>query len=265
MFEASLTWGPSKPLSELNRLIKLRCRVLYETARDAAIATVINTADSLRAQTRKPKLSGKTKAEIVDSADLIPSWRTVGGVRRKCLRDRNGKHVGRKGARLVYLNRGAPIRNCKTFYVTPVNKRVNPYFAVAESLADVKKYEQGREIKRKRALGGLAKYTLGLAMKELSTRNWMTEVNGTVASVAKRFAFASAQGEGEALSVELRSALDYAVLALKDGRGSIDTAMMKAANKTFGILSRETQKWVSPVDIGPCPFPEIVGKRTSKR
>lgn len=261
MFEATATWGPSKPLSELQRLIEQRCHVLHETAKDAAIATVINAAASLRAQTRKAKPSAKTKPDIASETNIVPSWTMHGGARRRCLRDASGKRIGSGGLRTVYLGHGS---GTQAFLVKPEHKRDKQYLVIARNRGEVEKYEQARSKRRKEALGGLAKFTLGLAMAKLSTRNKPGEAGGMVSGIAPKFASASAQGEGKALSVELRSALDYAVLALKDGKGSIDTAMMKAANKTFGLLSRTMQNWVSPVDIGPCPFPELVGKRSAK-
>lgn len=257
---ASLTWGPSKPIEELNRLIVHRCNILYESAKDAAIATVINAAAGLRAQTRKARPTGKTKPVIDAKIDLIPSCTVTGGKRRRCLRDASGDRVGKAGMRTVYLTDGASFGNCQTFLVKPEHKRDRAYLVVARTRKDAEKYEQSRSRRRKAVLGGLAKFTLGLAMAKLSTRNRPGEAGGMVSMVAPKYASASAQGEGKGLSVELRSALDYAIDALKDGRGSVDTAMMKAANKTFGILQRAMKGWSSPVDIGPVPFPEVRGR-----
>ena len=260
---ANLTWGPSRPIEELNRLIVHRCNILHESAKDAAIATVINAATSLRAETRKARPGAKTKPAINAKIDLIPSCTVTGGKRRRCLRDASGNRVGKSGMRTVYLTDGVSFGGCQTFLVTPEHRRDRAYLIVARSQKDAERYEQARSRRRKQALGGLAKFTLGLAMSKISTRNRPGEAAAKVGMVAPKYASGSATGEGKGLSVELRSALDYAIDALKGGKSSVDFSMQKAANKTFGLLSRQMQNWSSPVDIGPCPFPEIVGKRSA--
>lgn len=260
---ANLTWGPSRPIEELNRLIVHRCGILYENAKDAAIATVINTAAGLRAQTRKARPAGKTDPKIAQSVHYKPSWAVTGSIRRKCIRDASGERVRFPNMRVIYRTCDESISCCQVFLVTPEHERDKPYIIVTLNRKDAEKYEQVRSRRRKEALGGLAKFTLGLAMAKLSTRNQVKEAGGKVGMVAPKYASASAQNEGKALSVELRSALNYAIDALKDGKGSVDVAMMKAANKTYGILQRAMKNWSSPVDIGPVPFPEIVGKRSA--
>ena len=60
----TITYGDSKPLSELERLIDLRVRRLGEAASDSAIATAIDVMRSLRALTRRAKESRKPNATI---------------------------------------------------------------------------------------------------------------------------------------------------------------------------------------------------------
>lgn len=261
--EVSATYGESKPLEELSRLMALRCKVLYETAKDAAIATIINAATSIRAVTRRSKPSAKTKPKIVLRSELKPSWhkysRSAKG--RFVFRNELGHRIAAPMKTVHVYPRGTQFGVLHTYLVTPEHKRDRQYLAVAQNIAQVKRYEDRRATRRKIALGGLAQYTLGLAMAKLSTRNGPDDAGVRAQTIAPQFAFASSALHGNELTLELRDTLDYALAALKGGPTSIDFALRKAANKTFGLLSQECKKWGKIEDIGPCPFPELVGKR----
>lgn len=256
------TWGPSKPLEELTRLMELRCRVLSETSRDAAIATIINAANALRTQTKKTKPSAKVKARIAMRLELHPSFDRKKG---RCIRNSVGHRISmaKLGVRCRWLDDDPKGKKLFVYHVVPELDRDEPYLCVAENEGDVRKYETNRIRRRKNALGGLAKYTLGLAMARLSTYNNGEPAGNVAKKVAGKYAYAHAGAVNSQMDVELRDTLCYAIDALKDGQSSVDLALKRAANKTFGLLSRQMQNWSSPVDIGPCPFPEIVGKRSA--
>ena len=255
------TWGPSKPLEELTRLMELRCRVLSETSRDAAIATIINAANALRTQTKKTKPSAKVKARIAMRLELHPS---VDRKKGRCIRNSVGHRISmaKLGVRCRWLDDDPKGKKLFVYHVVPELDRDEPYLCVAENEGDVRKYETNRIRRRKNALGGLAKYTLGLAMARLSTYNNGEPAGKVAKKVAGKYVYAHAGAANGQMDVELRDTLCYAIDALKDGQSSVDLALKRAANKTFGLLSQQMQNWSTPVDIGPCPFPEIVGKRS---
>ena len=259
------TWGPSKPLEELTRLMELRCRVLSETSRDAAIATIINAANALRAQTKKTKPSAKVKARIAMRPELHPSTWNHGKKWKRCIRNSAGHRIVVKNMniRCIWLDDDPKGKKLFVYHVRPELERDKPYLCVAENESLVRKYETNRIRRRKNALGGLAKYTLGLAMARLSTYNNGEPAGNVAKRVAGKYAYTHAGAANGQMDVELRDTLCYAIDALKDGQSSVDLALKRAANKTFGLLSRQMQEWSSPVDIGPCPFPEIVGKRSA--
>ena len=259
------TWGPSKPLEELTRLMELRCRVLSETSRDAVIATIINAANALRTQTKKTKPSAKVKARIAMRPELHPSAWNHGKKWERCIRNSAGHRISRAklGIRCIWLDDDPKGKKLFVYHVRPELERDKPYLCVAENESLVRKHETNRIRRRKNALGGLAKFTLGLAMARLSTYNNGEPAGNVAKKVAGKYAYASANTVNNQMDVELRDTLSYAVDALKGGQGSVDLALKRAANKTFGLLSRQMQSWSSPVDIGPCPFPEIVGKRSA--
>lgn len=254
------TYGDSRPLSELTRLMHLRCQIMHETSRDAAIATVINAANALRAQTKKAKASARAKPKIAMRDELVASFYTAAGHRRRCLRNRQGQRIS-LDLKQVWLSDDSRTGDLHVYHVRPENSRMKAYLAIATKQADVKKYETARCKRRKAALGGLAKFTLGRAMAKLSTKGNPESAGPVAVAVSRKYAHASASAAGHQMNVELASTLDYAVKALKGGRASVDLALKRAANKTFGFLSHQMSKWGKVENIGECPFPEIVGRR----
>lgn len=260
------TWGPSKPLEELTRLLHERCRILYETMEDAAIATVINAANSLRAQTKKTKPSAKVKARIAMRPELHPSFDRRDRWRGRCLRNSAGHRISmaKLGIRCKWLTNDPKGKKLFVYHVVPELDRDEPYLCVAENEGEVQKYETNRIRRRKNALGGLAKFTLGLAMARLSSYDNGGPVGYIARRVAGEHAYALAEARADRwINVELRDTLSYAIKALKGGQSSVDLALKRAANKTYGLLVREMHKWDKIPDIGPVPFPEIVGKRSA--
>lgn len=258
---AEATYGETQPLEVLSRLMAMRCKVLYETAKDAAVATVINCLISLRAQTRRAKPTAKTKPKIVFRSELQPSFYGVRhGTDSRVLRNAQGHRVA-VNMRKVWLSKGYRWKDLHVYHVTPEHERDHQYIAIAPSTKVVLAYENRRAARRKLALGGLAKYTLGLAMSKISTHRGTDDAGIRAVTIAPQFAHASTALHGHELTIEVHDALDYAILALRGGKGSVDLAIKKAANKTFGLLAQECAKWGNIEDIGPCPFPELVGKR----
>ena len=75
---AEATYGSNAPLSALSALIAKRCEVLNETAKDAAIATMIDALKSVRAATAQARPGAKTKPQIALRGELVPSFTREG-------------------------------------------------------------------------------------------------------------------------------------------------------------------------------------------
>ncbi|MBQ6915360.1 MAG: hypothetical protein IJQ65_06535 [Kiritimatiellae bacterium] len=268
---AEAGYGESGTVDALSRLIEQRCKILHETARDAAVATMISAIDHIRAQTRQAKPNAKTKPKIDLRGELVPSAHKTNSTLKKkdgfwgdfCLRNTLGHRVN-VSLRVVRLeDKGVPFARQHVFYVRPEHQRDKPYLAVATSRSRVAAYEQRRSAARKRQMGGLARYTLGLAMAKLSTRNKAESVGRGAMAAAPRFVTVTSEVMGENMALEMRDTLDHAIAALRGGPSSVDTALKKAANKIAGRLQHTLNQAGDLSQSVPAPFPELVGKRRS--
>lgn len=258
-FSASATYGASEPLERLSDLVGKRCELLGETVKDAAVGTMITALTAIRAQTRKARAKGRTRAKVAMRDDLVPSYsRRIG---RRCLRNRQGRRLD-LSVRVDWAAAGVPFRSLKVYHVTPENGRVAPYLVVAESQKAAATHESGRVARRIASMGGLARFALGLAAAKVSTRPAAADGAGRGASqVAPRFVGVTVSAAGRDGFIEVRDSLGYAALALKGGAAAVDLALRRAANKVAGRL----MKWAA--DNGrlaaavSTPFPEVVRRR----
>lgn len=267
---AEATYGDKQPLEALSRLMAKRCEVLHETARDSAVATMITAIDSIRAATRKAKPNAKTKPKIELRDELVPSTHRSNSYFVKksghsgvfVLRNRLGHRVPMRNLRVRRLeDEGVPLSQQHVFRVVPMHRRDKPYFAVALNRANVLKYEENRSAGRKRQIGGLAQYTLGLAMQKLSTRNVSFDAGPRAKAAAPKFVQVSTSVMGHEMAIEMRDTLDYALAALKGGPSDVAIALKKAANKIAGRLQHVLHQSGNLAQDIPTPFPELVGKR----
>lgn len=105
---------------------------------------------------------------------------------------------------------------------------------------------------------GLARYTLGVAMRRTSTRNAETEpgVDRRVPRIAEANVSVTTS-TGETYTIHVVDSLRYAALALKGGRSDVQFCMMKAANSIAGRLSKVAGAGLA--EKIPTPFPEVRG------
>ncbi len=190
---------------------------------------------------------------------LRPSFE--GGRRRprRVLRQGGARHS--PGCRVKWLvPAGAKSRDLRVFMVVPEHSAVRPYLVVAPSMERAAEFERRAAAQRIRTYGGLAKWTLGAAMRGLSTRNAAADVSadaegaGVRLSSVQRFA-----GAGGAYAVRVRDEARHAVAALRGGEGAVDVALMKAANKIAGRLLHRFGDALGP-DFST-PFPEVRRRR----
>lgn len=265
-----------KPLEALERLIAQRQRELGETTSEAVIATAINALSSIRAITKVvnvKKASGFVT--VAPYPGLIPSVRTLGkgkdAMRIPCLRyGPRGHHADVR----VYsaVPKSFPMKRCKCFAVEDRRgdsdkASVSHYYVIARSEKEARTYAEARRARRIARHKGLAKWTIGQAQSQVSQKGAIGE---SVAAAVKQIGIRELQvavhergwGEGN-VSVSVADNLKYAALALKGGPGEVNTALMRAANRTAGIINAH-YKMLHPFEDEraiPTPFPEVARKR----
>ena len=269
--DTEVTWG-DRPLEELMRLVRQRSYVLGETAKGAAIATMINVLVSLRAETSKA--SSRTAKLSRPSVELQRHLRASFDrlTMHPCLRHlRKGSEKVLVPHRIKWLTDGLPDSVQQVFLVHPLHSKDSSYYVVAPSVANVYRFEE-RRIKHNIAkAGGLARYAFSRAMKGLSTKNTISENLASYAmDAAIRLSSQKVRETADGIEVEFRDELEHAIPALNGGAAAINLAYAKAANKTWSILATymadKGMNWfLKPVDIGSTPFPEVIRpKRRSK-
>lgn len=105
---------------------------------------------------------------------------------------------------------------------------------------------------------GLARFAVDVAMRQTSTRNAKHE---SVSSRARKIAEGNVRvvaSDGSAYVVYISDNLAYAAAALQNGEADVDFALMKAANSTYGILSKRCGDLLG--EDFSVPFPEVKGR-----
>ena len=261
-------------LATLNALIKKRTKALKEDASRSVIATAINVLVSLRADTRKSPVRGRKEMYTLSLTNYAAGWEKIGKSFHRVVRasprgpvlreitSRCRNVVGRRYHRgeVVHVYR-ADIKN--------EAMKVKHYFAFAKDEKQVRKYIETvilpRLLKKE---SGMARYTLGVAAAKVSNK----PMNTPAPTGAKQMRIAHAAGmvkiDASAWNVgsvnfSFLDDLKYSTAALKHGSNSLNLAMMKAANKTAGLIRRAYLNKRFGEDC-PTPFPEI-SKRSLKK
>lgn len=251
------TTSDGRPLSALADLIGMRMKWMRESAKDAVVATAIDALVSLRALTRRARRA--KRAKVVAVTGLRPSFEGGRSRPRRVLRQGGAKYV--PATRVKWLcPSGAKSRDLRVFRVVPEHEAVRPYLVVAQSAERAAEFERRAAAQRIRRFGGLARWTLGAAMRGLSTRNAAPDVSAEAEAAGARLAkvgrFAGADG---AYAVRVEDVARHAVSALRGGEGAVDVALMKAANKIAGRLAHRFGDALGP-DFST-PFPEVRRRR----
>ena len=263
-----------KPLEALERLIDLRQGWLRETTSEAVIATAINVLSSIRAIT---KVADEKKAldsvSVTPFPSLVPSFRSVSKARnaKRVLCLRYGPHGHH--AHVTFRNLAPPGASLMHYKVYVANDlRGNDaitykreYYIIAASEEQARAYAAELRAKRIKRFKGMAKWTIGQAQSQVSQKGVAAE---PVTSAARQIGIKELQvavyehgwGEGS-VSVSVADTLRYAALALKGGPGEMNTALMRAANRTAGILNHSWQQKLFSYAPIPTPFPEVAGRK----
>ena len=260
-----------KPLEALERLIAQRQREMGETTSQAVIATAINILSSIRAATKvadPKKDSGFVTVAAYPS--LVQSWRTEGKHHRLCLRPAGGgAHVD-----VSFINAAGPV-NARGYHplvflaqdrgASSIYGMSRRYFILANNLEAAKKFAFERHSRRVQRYAGLAKAVIGKIQSDV----WQQAVSGpSISSIAAKTVQVAArsivQEHGYSsgnVYVEIDDRLKYAMLALKNGQADFEQALMRAANRTAGILNHSWQQKLFSYAPIPTPFPEVAGRK----
>lgn len=264
-----------KPLEALERLIAQRQREMGETTSEAVIATAINALSSIRAATKVVDVKKASGFVTVTLTAFVPGFKTLGkgsaAKRVLCLRYAQHGSVVENVRFRSLAPKNAPLKDYKVFIVQDRrgdDKKATSsrYYLIAASEEQARAYASERRAKRIERFKGMAKWTLGQAQSQIAQKGVAGE---TVTAAAKQIGLKELQvavyehgwGKG-AVNVTVADNLKYAALALKGGPAEIDNALMRAANRTAGIINAHMKKF-RPFDSEapiPTPFPEVARK-----
>lgn len=251
--------GAKKPLDELNRLIALRSKALNTSTRKAAVAVAIDALKSLRTATRDARKKKRFKIKVE-----FTGW--YGGFswpdRKPCVRTgprRGDPKAALGGMKVKWLIDGLKRQEQrKAFKVTPEKTGKKPYLVVCADARQAREYEKRASLNRVNDMGGLARNALGVAMNKISQRGAKLEGNSAGKVNPSSLASVWVVDSGNSCSVRVVDRLDYSSNALRGGDSALETALMKAANKVYGIL-----KHLGGIPLGQdlgTPFPEVKKK-----
>lgn len=278
MLNATVTASyKGQPLDVLARLIERRGQVLKrETVPDSVIATAIEAAKSIRAATRQRKAGKKLKISAsgtgvtaVKRSDLVPSWR--GETKRVCYRPRGGgKGTGRWGGRDVCrIPPGVDFKDCVVWQVTLAPERTDrwprqpkTFMLLATSDAAAKEYVEKRFRNIADRTAGAGRGVWGHVMAEVSSRPLAAGAMAAHAAKVASGAFKVEKRSTEnSFSVRIEDRLAYAMDAIKGGKGGLDAALGKAANKIAGQINHALHRAGDLSHDFPTPFPELKQRR----
>ena len=258
----SITMADGKPLSVLSDLIEKRIRYTNETAKQSIAACAIDILKSLRTITMKARLA-RAKVSLTKQDNLYPSFTKLGGRLKLCIRQRN-TNTRIEGFPILNGSNGTVPKLCHVFLFVDNrgderNKKSKSYYVIAptEKMAIAK----CKEVIKKRItkFKGLARLALGKLMQKIAYTSVNDQVSPSSVVIADKTTKVNTSTVGKAYSLTAYDNLDYALLALKGGKASLDTQLMKAANKISSVIKRKvgddffTPKFESP-------FPEVRSK-----
>jgi hypothetical protein len=258
-------------LEKLAELIELRSKALQESGKDAVIATGINILTSLKASTKKAPLKGRRKMYTLERTNLVAGWERRGKLRHRVVRSGEGGHIDRNVTAHCRNLAGRHYVKGERIHVYKAqlfNENLNNtlYYAFAKDEKTVRRYIEeiilGRLLKKE---SGMARYTIGIAQAKASSR----PMNTPKPTGSKAFQIAHAASvldirvggynSGEA-SLSFHDQLKYSADALRGGAGEMNSAIMKAANKTAGLIHMAFVNKRFDQDV-KTPFPEVQRKR----
>ena len=255
--EINATMEDGRPIEVLGKLLERRSEVLGESVRDATIACMINALVSIRAETQSAEKRRKFDIQVDDTGWYGGFSKTE---HKPVIRSGVSPYSGKiaPDGKTVWLTHGIRKQCDRHVYrVSPENPDYPPYYVVCASASIALNHERKRSEHRVKQTGGLARNALGVAMGKLAANSSLSG-SSQCRSRASTLALVDVSDQGNDYSVRVSDELEYATGALKDGKASIETALMKAANKVSGILKHFGGKSLEE-EFGT-PFPEVKKK-----
>lgn len=255
----NVTMEDGRPLEELNRLIGIRSQQLQQTTKSATVAVLIDALKSIRAATSNAEKRKKFNIVVTNTG-----W--YGGyshsehrpVIRSGMQPRSPKITGLQ--KVIWITQPTMKQQDRhVFKVVSERLQKEPYYVVCATEQEAYNYEKKASLERVKMHGGLGRNALGVAMNKISTIN--PPLNGSNMARAKASTLGVVEehdSNGE-YSIKVTDELDYASDALKGGRSAVSIALMKAANKVYGMLAHHSRIPIDQ-DFGT-PFPEVRQRR----
>lgn len=261
-----ITTEGGRPVEALSRLIEARSKWLHETTEDACAAVAIQVLKSLRSATREAspeKIARKAKVSL--AKNLHVGFPKIGG-RRKFRVLTSGKIEFRpkENERIIYTPATYPLWENKVFVFTDDFRgpeKTVTYYVVAPSQHAAQKWAQGKIARRVGRHSGLAKTALGILMHSVATNSQGAEADSRNAALARENTRKTVAKGGGRYGLRLEDLLDYSMAALRGGESTIDSAMMKAANVTAGLINHRCADILGFRKL-ETPFPEIARRRS---
>lgn len=252
-----------RPLEALTKLLNERNKWLGETAEQACTATMLDVLVSLRVETwtATPR---KYEAEInMDSTNFIPSCTMRKGSKPIfCLRLGKARYTPKPHERIRRATQDLKNTQVWRWYDFKNGKDGRPkeWLIVAHSKAEAVKWAFERIKKRVQRYKGLAKNAMSVLMMKSGSKTASQFDNAEAQSKANEMTTVERFGNGREFKITVHDLLNYAKLAMNDAENSINTAMMKAANKIASVINTKCKRLLFFEKI-PTPFPEVRKRR----
>jgi hypothetical protein len=130
-------------------------------------------------------------------------------------------------------------------------------WVMALNQAAVKSYISKRLGRIDKASAGMAQSALGKLMHKISAKERDTaRPTARANKKADENTFVVEYVEGDKYVLDVRDNLLFAQLAVRGGKGGVNLALKKAANKVAGLIQHTCKKFLMPGEV-TTPFPEI--------
>lgn len=264
-----------KPLSVLGNLIAIRQRAMRETTAQSVTATAINILSSARAATIVAKASSAKSGFVSSKASgVVAGFKTAPGTRkgRRVIRAEGGHEM--TGVATVNLagnyvkgeSVGVYVVVFKYHKFRRKGESYDRFYVLAKNEKDARNWAEKKLAKYIRMYSGTAKWVLGQAMSRVSNKGYASSEQ--IEKAAQRVGLgalsvvvvADGYNSGE-YRVTVADDLRYAKLALRGGPSAMDAIMMKAANRTAGIINRQIRELRFDGELMQTPFPELKGEK----
>lgn len=248
--------GDGHTIEEFQRVLNERVKWLGRASENSVAACALDVLRSIRVETRIAKLSS-TKIVIQVESDMTPSWSSKGKSKAPCIRKGGVRYNKQPNERILWCQ--YPVYGSKLkVYRWDWNRgeKTTTYYIVAGSSGEAKKKVKEKLAKRINMYKGLAKHAISKLMMKTFSTSVTDAVNNATSQVADKNTVVVKQSLDNQFGIHIEDNLNYAVDALKNGEASIDTAVMKAANKVTSVINKKCEKILGFEKL-PIPFPEV--------